>query len=298
MKTVFKSISAVLLALAINGIITGCGSSLTSDPAPVAACKLKKSVYTASGTLSTATYTYEGELLKTQVDVYEYTGSPTVTNTTTYVYNAEGYAMSSTSGSSAGGTPITSTYNYTSGRLTSTGVNVTFEYDTNGNLTRIVGPGGTTTYQGGILTGITSSNPYPVNVVQNGRIIKTESSATFRSEYSYDSDGRIAEVRLYSNNNLSNRQVYEYESAIPPVIKTKPALKGWPVLPHHFGTVAYAKKVTGYNGAGVLILTANYVNSFNSRSYPTSTVINSTNSGTNGSGTYTQGTTFEYQDCQ
>ena len=298
MKTIFKSIFAILLALAINGITTGCSSSSTPDPAPVAACKLKKSIYTGSSTVNTTTYTYDGELTKTVLDVYEFTGSPTVTNTTTYVYNAEGYAISSTSGSSVGGTPITSTYNYANGRLISTSANATLEYDANGNLTRAVSPSGTTTYQGGILTGMTSTNSYPVNVVQNGKIIRTESSATFRSEYSYDSEGRMSEVRLFSNNSLSSRQVYEYESVIPPVTNPKPALKGWPVLPNHFGTAGYVKKVTGYNGAGVLVLTANFINSFNPRNYPTSTVINSTNSGTNGSGTYSQGTTFEYQDCQ
>ena len=41
MKTIFKSMAAILLALAINGITTGCNSSSTSDPAPVAACKMK-----------------------------------------------------------------------------------------------------------------------------------------------------------------------------------------------------------------------------------------------------------------
>ncbi len=289
-----------LLTLPIALSWSGCGSS--SDPAPAPACKLKESLYTNPNTTNTTTYTYEGELLKTKVDSYVTTGAgaSTVTNTSNYMYNTDGFVTSETLTSVTGSNPPTSTtnaYSYNAnGKLTSVG-SKTYQYDSGGNLTAIVA--GTTTlrtYSAGVLTSIPPTSAYPVYTVVNGRITQIQSSATFRSEYGYDAQGRLSETKLYSGANLT-RYTYEYETTVPPATSSVPAFKGAPTIPSEFGTPGYIKKETQYNGAGAVISTIDYVNNFKPNGYPNSIVRNTTNSGTNGNNTYSQGTVYSYIDC-
>jgi hypothetical protein len=305
-----NNFSKIIILLSVGfavAVFFGCNTASTNTPAPQPACKLLKSVYTAyaagstttANTTNTSTYTYNGENLIKKVDEYIYTGTPTVTNTTNYTYNTDGFVTSETF-MSVGTTTTTSTSNYTyntNGKVTAIGSSRSFEYDATGNLTKTIVGTATRTYMGGVLTAVTSSTAYPVTTVQNGRITKIQSSATFYAEYSFDTQGRLSETKLYSNSSLSNRTVYEYASTVVPTASATPVFKGMPVIASDWGT-GYVSKTTQYNAAGTIINVTDYVNAFNTRGYPISVVLNSANMGINGTLTYTQGTTYTYQDCQ
>lgn len=299
MKT--SIINAFVLST-IVGLATGCSTS-NSDPTPAAvvpACKIIKSVYTAftppnlsvASITNTSTYTYEGELLKTKVDNYVSTGSNPVTNTINYTYNSAGYVTTEVINSTSAGTTTTNNYNYTNNRLTSVTSGSTtirsYDYDGNGNLIKFSTPSTSSTYSGGVLTGITSTSAYPAYTVQNGRVTKVENSASVRTEYEYDTQGRVSEFRMYSNNILSTKTVSEYAPNVPPNPSASPRFLGTPVVPYNYGIVAYKSKDTQYNGTGAVTSTTNYVNAFNAKGHPTSIVLNSN---------FTQGTVYEYQDC-
>jgi YD repeat-containing protein len=299
MKTVFQKIYSIILSILIGWSVTNCGTTAATPTPP--ACKLLTNVYssypansTTPNNTNTTTYTYNGELIASKIDTYISTGTSIVTNTANYAYDANGFVVSETLRSSVGNTTSTNNYTYANGRLTAVGTNRSYQYDANGNLTSLIAGTITKTYTGGVLTAITSSNAYPITTVQNGRVVRTDNSATFRTEHSYDAQGRLSETRLFSGGNLSNRSVYDYAPNIPPATSAIPAFKGAPTVPSDLGTAAYLLKTTQYNSAGAVAYTIDYVNVFNTRGYPTSITLNTTSNGS----TTSQGTVNTYQDCQ
>ena len=307
MKTIFKSIFAILLALAINGITTGCSSSSTSDPAPVAACKVKTFAYeynypsgnVVSSGITTSTNTFNGELIVTSVSNISssFTGTPTstYTATNTYTYDANGFlqslAYTATQPTGNTGTGTTSStnsntaYTYSNGRLIkavssdNAGVvysTLSYEYDAQGMVIKVITTNTsyieTQTYSNGVLTAMTRVNGggqvLRNYTVENGRISKYTSGSNPTPYFEYTYDAQGNLVETKSWATATTlTNKLTYEYSATGKVISTPAQKGFPTLSSLLGQSNLRTKTTIFNATGVKVSESISAYTFNAKGY-------------------------------
>ena len=329
MNAIFKTVAALSIVL----VMAGC-ATITSDPVPVLACKLKTIGYeynypsgsAVSSGITNSVYTYEGEKIKTTVSTISssFTGTPTstYTATNTYTYDVDGFvtATSSVTTPTSGSTSISSTnsaYTYANGRLmkivssdnTTVFNTLSYEYDTQGKVSKSINANSTytetQTFTNGVLTATervnTNGQVGRVYTIINGRIAKyTTGAAAFPYfEYTYDTQGNMVESKyLVSATVVSRIVTYEY-NATGKIIST-PTQKGFPVFPLPSQN-SLRTKTTVVNGSGVKLSEIVAAYTVNAKGYVLTQNETQTTFNANGTINGTPGTTrqtYSYQDCE
>lgn len=333
MQKIKQIFSISITALLLSWFMLSC-ESITPVISPNPSCKISTTSYgynypsqtIGSSGITTATNTYQGELLTTTVSTISSsnTGSPTstYTATSTYNYDANGYlqSLSYVTTPVIGQTTATSlntVYTYINNKissivqtnnLTNTVMHTTnYTYDSQGNVSTITAINNnyteTNTYTNNILTGMTrvslSGSVLKTYTITNGRKTRETSGAatTPYFVYIYDAQGYLSEFQNWSStSNMTSKTNYEFVNAKV----AKNTLLGFPVITSTITGQLMPSKSTTYNSSNIKtnetittysLTSSGYVASSNA----TQTVFN-TNGSVNGSPS-TINQTYTYQDC-
>ena len=307
-----------LTLVAMIVFLTDCRK--TEEVAAVKSCRLtgRTEVSTQSTNPSTSeeVYEYDSEERLIKRIINTKSGSSAYTSATTYTYDLDGFLIRQRSESESNGIKGTSEtgYTYANGRLIRAGTSnspfgggsvTIYEYDSQGNLTKIANAAGSTLYN--------------VRIIKNGKIVSTEAlgssdytlvdglitregSATSYSVYQYDQKRRPIRVEIWTNITMVGYYTIEYrEGNLPENAKGVP-FKGHPVVLSIYGELGLSTKITLYalsNNAFQKSSEITYIHQLNGRDFPLETAVTNTafNPAT-GQMTETKSKkTYSYENC-
>jgi YD repeat-containing protein len=327
-------------------LIVSCSKSDDPTPvAPVVVTECKVLTYTASSMTPeytsdvTYTYTYDdkgNELSRTTTYKIKYNDGKTSlsTDVTNNQYDAEGFlarAVTQSSGTDKDGKVYSSSsnveYEYSnkllskqkrtdiSGAKTENNT-YTYEYDTNGNLTKVSNTVSNTStkfeYNNGTLKSIiqidkfgNSTSPF-LEYNKDGQLTKSielESGITEENRYIYDAEGQLTRWERYINTKPYQAASKEYDNKENPDKNFDKRFKGHPVIPRlhpFYATKHNVTSETSYkaNASGQWEITSSSSKTYdyNSKNLPVEVITKSLDK--DGKQTGSGKITYLYQDCQ
>lgn len=234
-------------------------------------------------------YEYDSEERLIKYSVNTKSSSSAYTSATTYTYDLDGFLTRQRNESESDGLKSTTEtgYTYANGRLIRAGRSnslfggsvTIYEYDSQGNLTKIANASGSTTYNDQTIKNgkivATAALGSLAHTLEDGLITRA-GSATSYSVYQYDQKRRPIRIESWTNITMVGYYTIEYrEGNLPENAKGVP-FKGHPVVLSIYGELGLNTKMTFYvlsNNTFQKSSEITYIHQLNSRDFPVETSV-------------------------